>query len=329
MADMSRLELLAEMGFTKDPFSMTNMDSSDFTRIRKVVSMGVKARSMVSIVGERGIGKSVAFRSALRALTGIQPVNVHANDINKLLISDIEQAMIIDLSNEKPRRGREIRARQLRRILGEASRRNDIVLVIEEGHLLHGMTLRSLKRLREMEWMGESNLFSVFILCQSDPMNKQGVAEVRLRSDAVYLRGLSAEEIKSFIGRTVGAVFDQDATETVSRLPNSHNYEDLKAILFKLMKAAVFAGRRLITVDDVVSEFNEGISIKELWKNADVSKSELSKLTGLSLPTVTKMLKEGDEGNFLDSTKEKRKVLLDVLRQYQKNEDHGQAAINE
>ncbi|MCK4792684.1 MAG: AAA family ATPase, partial [Desulfobacteraceae bacterium] len=289
MAKISRLEILAEMGFANDPFRKAKIQSSDFLMAGKVANMAIRSRAMISVVGERGIGKTNAVRNALQNSRNVRRVHIHANDINKLLISDIEQALIFDLSDEKPKRGREIRARQLRRILGEASRRMDIVLIIEEGHHLHGMTLRAIKRLREMEWMGESELFSIILICQSDPMCKPGVSEVRLRSDSIQMKGMSTEEIKAFVKQTVGPVFEKEVVEAITELPNSHNYEDLKSILIKLMEEALFAGRKKVTIDDVENGFEIG-NLEEMRKRVGISKAELSRKSGISALTVSKLL---------------------------------------
>jgi type II secretory pathway predicted ATPase ExeA len=322
MANISKLEVLAEMGFAKNPFQGVNINSSDFARIGRFVTLAVSSRAMVSVVGERGAGKTSAVRAGLRKMKNVIPVHIHANDINKLLVSDIEQALIFDLSSEKPKRGRELRARQLRRILGEASSRNEIALIIEEGHHLHGMTLRSLKRMREMEWMGESELFSVILVCQSNPMNKPGVAEVRLRSDAMYMQGLSLDEIRAFVKRTAGKTFDSESIEAIADLPNSHNYEDLKSILIKLMESALFAGRKKVNISDVNSIFAGG-TLEEMRQKAGMSKAELARETGFSQPTVTKILKAENTQNMPSSTKQKADTLRSVIKQHQNNHDQG------
>ena len=319
MANISKLELLQAFGFPRDPFKHFTMKSNDHERIGKVVTMAVKDKAMVSVVGERGIGKSNAVRCALGKMKTIRLVYTHSNDINKLLIGDIEQALILDLSSEKPKRGREIRARQLRRILGEASTRMDVVLVIEEAHCLHGMTLRSLKRIREMEWMGKSELFSVLLICQSDPMNKPGVSEVRLRSDSIQMKGLSQDEISIYISRAVGSTFDQKAIEAICKRPDSHNYEDLKGMLFQLMEKALFAGRRKVIIEDVVSVFGYE-NLEDMRKKAGLSKADIAKKTGISPRDVSKILK----GEGVNNQNPSVNSLRDFLDQYQ-NDDTGES----
>ncbi|MDD2468855.1 MAG: AAA family ATPase [Desulfobulbus sp.] len=255
MGKVSKLELLAAFDFSNDPFKQVGLKSRDHLKIEKVVGLAVKSHSMVAVIGERGIGKSSAVRSALGKLKNIKLVTPMANDIQKLHIGDIEQALILDLSSEKPKRGREIRARQLRRILGEASTKNDVVLVIEEAHHLHGMTLRAIKRTREMIWMGKTELFSVILIGQSDPMNKPGVSEVKLRADAVQMNGLSSDEVDDFVSRAMNSAVASDAVKRISGLPGCHNFEDLKDMLFRLMEHALVSGRRQVLLEDVEALF--------------------------------------------------------------------------
>lgn len=256
MADFSKPELFLTLGFKNDPFKSVSFETGDAVRIRRIMDMAVKSNAMISIVGERGAGKTQAVSAALKALN-VRCVMVRSADKSKLLISDIENAMIIDLSEEKPKRGREIRARQLRRVLGEASRKQRVVVVIEEGHRIHGMTMRALKTLRELDWMGETELFSVVLLGQSDPMNKAGVAEVRLRSDSINMHGLTANEVSDYIESTVGRVFDEASTEAVTKLPEARNFLDLQNILVRLMSHAITDGRKQVSIEDIAEVFGK------------------------------------------------------------------------
>jgi type II secretory pathway predicted ATPase ExeA len=250
---LSRPEVLVNFGFSRDPFDGAAFETTDQVRIRRILAMSVQSRAMVSIIGERGIGKSEAVKAALDTLNaGL--IMVRPADKERLLISDIEQEMIFALGDDPPRRGKVVRTQQLRRLLGEASRKKDIVLVIEEGHRLHGQTLRSLKTLRELDWIGKSKLFSVVLVGQSDPMNKPGVAEVRLRTDSVQMHGLSAREIQHYLQITVGAVFSEEAAAEVARQPNTSNFLDLQHLLVQAMGRALAAGRDKVESEDVCSE---------------------------------------------------------------------------
>ncbi len=260
MAEMCMYEVLDNLGFKGVPFSKFKQETLDGLRIKKILGMAVSDRGMLSVVGERGIGKTTAIREALEGASA-RIINVDPADRERLTIGDIEKEMIMALSDEKPRAGRVIRSKQLRRIVGEASRKNEIVLVIEEAHRLHGQTLRSIKTLREMEWMGERNLFTVVFVGQSDPMNKAGVSEVRLRSDSVQMQGLTSKEIASYIKDTVGSLFQEDGViEQIIRSGKVSNFLELQEGLYNLMRSAILHGRGHVTGEDVSEVFGSGVS---------------------------------------------------------------------
>src|SRR6185369_3434871 len=255
---MTKLETFVNLGLKVDPFYHAEHETGDGLRIQRILNMAVESRAMVSIVGERGMGKTQAVRAALDKI-GCRIVLVEKSQKERISISDIEKAIILDLStNEQPKANGEVRARQLRRIVGEASGKQKIVLMIEEAHRLHGNTLRSLKTLREIQWLGKSELFTVVLIGQSDPMNKAGVSEVRLRTDCVRMQGLTGTEAVEYVRATLGKYFDDGALELISCLPQSNNYLDLQELLVRLLNYALAGGRNQVSKQDV-TEVSEGI----------------------------------------------------------------------
>lgn len=250
--NMTRLEMFCNLGYKVDPFKRARFGTGDQARVMRIMIMAVESCAMVSIVGERGIGKSDAINLTLDKL-GVRRVVVTRAQKEKITIADIEKAIILDLSDESPKRGAETCSRQVRRIMGEASRKQKIVLVIEEAQRIHGATLKSLKTLRELEWLGEKELFTVILVAQSDPMNRAGVSEVRLRSDIVRMQGLSPNEAGHYVRSTVGKHFAEDAIELFSELPQARNYLELQELCITLLNLALTAGREQVTVEDVQS----------------------------------------------------------------------------
>ncbi|WP_051957933.1 AAA family ATPase [Desulfobacter vibrioformis] len=250
MVKLTRNEILVNCGFKFDLFKKMNFETGDSIRVKRILSMAIQNKDMVCIVGDRGVGKSTAIDIALMKMNARQ-VNVQSKDKERLRIAGIEKAMVIDLSEENPKRCQEIRARQLRRILGEASAKQDVVLVIEESHRLHGNTLRALKTLREMDWMGKRELFSVVLVGQSDPMAKRGVSEVRLRSDSVVMMGLTMDEVAGYIQSTVGRMFTDEAVNMVAEHSGTSNFLDLQALVVDLMGRSLAAGLDLVDGDVV------------------------------------------------------------------------------
>lgn len=256
---MCRYELLDILGFSRDPFKSVKHETADALRIRRIMKIAVADHAMISIVGDRGVGKSTAIRDALSDVSATL-IFVDPADRERVTIGDVEKEMILGLSDEKPKAGRVVRSKQLRRVAGEAAHKNEVVLVIEEAHRLHSQTLRSIKTLREMEWMGKRDLFTVVFVGQSDPMTKAGVSEVRLRSDSVYMQGLTGSEITAYITDTVGSLFSENVAEDVAAMSGARNFLDLQDRIYTLMARAVVNGRDHVVKEDVAEEFGKGVS---------------------------------------------------------------------
>ena len=248
--NMTRLETLGALGYREDPFRRARFATGDMARTLRILTMAVESHAMVSIVGERGIGKSEAVNAALAKL-GVRRVVVNRAQKEKTTIADIEKAIILDLSDESPRRGAETCSRQVRRVMGEASRKQRIVLVIEEAQRLHSATLRSLKTLREIEWMGETELFTIVLIGQSDPMNRAGVSEVRLRTDMIRMQGLSANEAGHYVKSILGKHCSVAAADLIGDLPQARNYLELQEVCIHLLNTALAAGRDQVLEEDV------------------------------------------------------------------------------
>lgn len=250
MSSMTRLETFVNLGYSKDPLKGHLFETGDMVRTRRILTMAVESRAMVSIVGERGCGKTDAIKTALKKM-GATIVHAFRDDQEKLTIADIKTALILALSNEGVKRGGITSSLQLRRIIGEASRKQKIVLVIEEAQRLHSATLRSLKSMRELEFAGETELFTIVLVAQSDPMNRAGVSEVRLRSDLVRMQGLSAAEAAHYIRSALGKHFEETAIDALAELPQARNYLELQALCVELLNLALTAGRDTVTTVDV------------------------------------------------------------------------------
>jgi len=324
---MGKLEILAEFGFERDPFRGTYLDTTDALRIKRVLKMAVESRAMVAITGDRGLGKTEAVNLAMKEME-LAPVRVMAADKEWVGIGDIERALILDLSQESARRTREIRARQLRRVLGEASRQREVVLLLEESHRIHGQTLRSLKSLREMEWMGRSPLFSVVMLAQYDPFREQrGIDEVRLRTDSVSMKGLTAGEVREYVEGTVGRVFEDDATESFSRLGQAKNFLDLQEMAVGLMGRAMELGKKKVSPFEVFETYGGGL--QEIRKRIGMTNETMAKELGISKASVS-LLETGKMDRLSpEFGREQYAAFADVLRKNGGEKEKTRKAVNQ
>ncbi len=312
MTEMSRLEILAEMGYSRDPFEGFFMETADSLRLKRVMKMAIDSRAMLSIVADRGFGKTTAFDLIFREIA-VHKVHLMTPDKERVVVSDIEKGLILGLSNEPCKRTKEVRARQIRRILGEATKERPVVLVLEEAHRMHGQTLRALKTFREMEWAGKSPLFTVVMIGQYDPMRKKGVDEVRLRTDSLRMKGLTASEVAQYIKGTVGRSFEPDAIDAICRLPQGRNFLDLQEALIALMGKALQSGAKKVSPLDVYEIFGGGI--KEVMRRANVGLAEVHELTGIPKSTLSLVTNDQQgtlsDGKFSDT----RQAIANVLRQ--------------
>jgi hypothetical protein len=111
-----------------------------------------------------------------------------------------------------------------------------------------------------MKWMGEKDLFTIIFVGQSNPMNKAGVAEVRLRSDSVQMQGLTDKEIRAYMEDTLGGMFSQEAVDDVALMPDARNFLNLQSIMLDLLSSAVSNGRDSVIREDVDQVFGKGVS---------------------------------------------------------------------
>ncbi|TAN62573.1 AAA family ATPase [bacterium] len=308
---MSKLEVLAEFGYNKDPFRGYRMETADSLRLKRVLKMAIESRSMISVVASWGFGKTSALDIAFGEIPA-RVIRLITPDKERVVVSDIEKALILGLSNEQCKRTKEVRARQIRRIIGEASREQPVILVLEEAHRMHGQTLRALKTFREMDWMGQSPLFTVVMVGQYDPMRKRGVDEVRLRTDSVHMRGLAGVEASEYVRHTVGKSFEPDAIEAVSRLNGATNFLDLQDALINLMGRALGMGQKKVTALEVFDLYGGGV--KELLKRYNITLSELEKETGISKATLNLVANDKQSTLTGDTFADSRQAVSEVLR---------------
>ena len=214
-------------GLATDPLAKLLLKTSDFTRVQDLLNDAVANNGFINLIGERGMGKTTTINAVLQQHADIAVIEPLRLERDKLKIGDIERAMIRQLSSENVKHSGEDRSYQLRRILGTASRTQKIVLIIDDAHMLHHNTLKCLKRLRELTWLGKSELLTVILVGQRDRL--LGLGEVRLRSITLTLAGLSKKEIAHIVNKCFGNAFaDNAAIKLVASRSRCANWLDLR-----------------------------------------------------------------------------------------------------
>ncbi len=157
---------------------------------------------ILAIIGEVGIGKTIAALSVLGSLEeyGEQVIWCQQPDKERLKIGTIMNTLIRHLG-ENPRRDMEARTEQLRRLLGQAaSAGKKVVLIIDEAHALHRQTMRALKRILELNFGRRMGLLSIVLIAQPEIYEKLNrIEEVALRTDILEMRPLTRPEAIEFL----------------------------------------------------------------------------------------------------------------------------------
>ena len=242
-----RILTRTRFGLPPDPWSGLAIETADAARAGQMIQAAVASQMMVSILGQRGSGKTRAVRAALSGLE-VQEVEPLRLDRERLHLGDIQAAIVRELSDETPRRSGEARSYQVRRVLGTASRTRPVLLVLDDAHVLHRSTLRGLKRLRELVWLGVSPLLGIVLLGQID--RTEDVPEVGLRSDSLRFGGLTQAEAGQALVQALNngrVVLERSAVAALAASQRARNWLDLQALADDCLVEAAARGEEAIT----------------------------------------------------------------------------------
>jgi len=186
----------------------------------------------LAVIGEVGSGKSVMRRKVVEQLRkdgDILIIYPQIIDKTRLNAASICDAIIMDISSDKPRIKLEMKTRQVQQLLLERSKQNyRSVLIIEEAHDLNINTLKYLKRFYELE-DGYKKFLGIILIGQTELKHAFNEAqhvdlrEVIRRVQIAEIQGLNGH-IKEYLNlkfKRVGAemdkIFAPDAVEALGK----------------------------------------------------------------------------------------------------------------
>lgn len=179
----------------------TIIKTTNFLKAEKAIKEAVSNNTIAAIIGPIGSGKTFINRKVVGAyqeqgskycVVDISPVTDNARNITQIMSQLIE-----DMAGESPRRDTEARRRQLRRILGDSSRK--IILSIDEAQDLHVSTLRGLKKLHELGFGTRDKLFTIILFGKPMLKDKLYNEELRPRVKILQLQALTQKEVELFV----------------------------------------------------------------------------------------------------------------------------------
>jgi len=201
--------------------------ASDQRYIREYMFNTAKHGGFMAVVGESGAGKTILRRDLIDRIRRegheITPIMPRIIDKERLTAGAICDAIIEDISQEKPRRSLEAKGRQIEKLLIGSSRGGSShVLIIEEAHDLTVATLKYLKRFWELE-DGFRRLLSIILIGQPelkaklDERQNWQAREVIRRIEVAELAPLD-DNLEGYLehkfkrlNRGLGDIFEKDA----------------------------------------------------------------------------------------------------------------------
>jgi type II secretory pathway predicted ATPase ExeA len=219
--------------FVGDVERGTDIYRSDEHRyIEAAMLDAAKHCGFLAIVGEVGSGKTTMRREVMEQLKSESNVMVifpQIIDKGRITASSICDAIIMDLSEQKPKIKLEQKTRQVQALLQDRSRAGyQACLMIEEAHDLSTQTLKYLKRFYELE-DGYKKLLGIILIGQTELKNMFNesqhveMREVIRRVQVAEIRGLGGN-VKEYlklkfkrVGGNLENIMDDPAIEALCK----------------------------------------------------------------------------------------------------------------
>jgi type II secretory pathway predicted ATPase ExeA len=191
-----------------------------------------KHGGFLAVIGEVGSGKTTMRREVMEQLkkeSNVMVIFPQIIDKTRINASSICDAIVMDLSEERPKLRLEQKTRQVQKLLMDRSRAGyQACLIIEEAHDLSTQTLKYLKRFYELE-DGYKKLLGIILVGQTElkhMFNESQHVEMReviRRVQVAEIRGLDGN-LKDYLNvkfKRVGAkiedIIDDEAIAALAR----------------------------------------------------------------------------------------------------------------
>jgi len=238
---------------------------------KEFVKECIRDNQMLAIVGDVGIGKSTLF-DKVKGEMSADTVFIYCADPLKeqMAVGSVLRDGIATFTADTIRGIRSARKLQFERVVGAEHVRagKNICFVIEEAHRVNATLFRSLKELRESEYLGVSPFFSVVLLGHGLLSHKmETIKEARWRSHILELDEshgwLNYDERVEFLRTVFGSALSVNVRRRIAALIR----KPLEMMFFVETKMweAYYAGKSKLD-DEVVQP-----TAKELYDAVKVS----------------------------------------------------------
>lgn len=247
--------------------------SDEHRYIEAAMLDAAKHGGFLAVIGEVGSGKTTMRREVMEQIkrdSNVMVIFPQIIDKGRVNASSICDAIVMDLSEEKPKIKLEQKTRQVQKLLMDRSRAGyQACLIIEEAHDLNTQTLKYLKRFYELE-DGYKKLLGIILIGQTElkhMFNESQHVEMReviRRVQVAEIRGLNGntreylEHKFKRVGGKLETIITDDAIVALSkrltsddgrgRKPVSHAYPLLiNNYVAQAMNLACEMGEPLVT----------------------------------------------------------------------------------
>ena len=269
---MFRSPFINEISDPRDIFM-----SEEHRFLKEMMLDAARYAGFVAVFGEVGSGKSVMRKAVVQDLIsdGIKVVYPVIIDKSRITPASLIDAIVMDISEEKPKRGLEQKTRQALRLLkNRATSGMKQVLMIEEAHLLNVGAMKALKQIYELE-DGFNRLVGIILIGQPelkgllDETQHQEMREVIRRITKAEIAGLDGElssyiehKFKRINKKTVD-IFADDAVPAMTQRLKAYSGSGRKVstsfpltvnnLISRAMNLAAEMGEKYVTAELVMS----------------------------------------------------------------------------
>lgn len=280
---------------------------------RRIIESVSEPGGILAVIGEIGIGKTIATIDGLASFEDIGNNIIWCRQLDKenLRIGVIVSALI-RYFNELPRKDIDARTEQLRRLLGQAyQNEKKTILVIDEAHVLHYQTLRSLKRLLELNFSNQIGLVSIIMVGPPQLYEKLNqVQEISLRTDILEMRQLSSDETKEFLRFVLDwnrVKLDNEVIDYLSQ--KNHNPLRLVITVDKINELQKRLGQTL-SLSKLKTQFFS--PLRQKIEQSGMSQRQIALKAGISATALNQVLQDNYPGDSKKVIQEVEKVLVEA-----------------
>jgi hypothetical protein len=266
-----------------------------FKSIAAEVRECVEDNLFMAMIGDPMCGKKTVIGSVIRDIKKKNRkyekkhhiIYMQLNDDTRIKISQIVSEMILVLNDgDSIRRDFYARKSQLLTALGRLvySEGETVTLILEQAQHLHGNTIRALKELRELSFLGESELFGIILTGHSSLRGKiASLQDVYPRVEFVTMKDDSANWLNErdrvdYLTTVWGDVLTASMRKHIAAMCFTPG--EMDALVYERMKVAYQRGDTHLQENDflplkVIYE-KSGLVMDAIAREAEVSKATAS-----------------------------------------------------